>query len=54
MAGVTRKPAGVTRPTALDHHPAAKRARDIASAAVFLSIVNAVVVWGLVINSSPL
>lgn len=35
----------------LDHHPVAKRAKDIASAAVFLSIVNAVVVWGLVINS---
>lgn len=35
----------------LDHHPVAKRAKDIASAAVFLSIVNAVVVWWLVINS---
>ncbi|MDO8291613.1 MAG: diacylglycerol kinase [Gallionella sp.] len=38
----------------LDHHPIAKRAKDIASAAVFLSIVNAVVVWALVINSSLL
>jgi len=38
----------------LDHHPVAKRAKDIASAAVFLSIVNAVVVWALVINSNLL
>ena len=36
----------------LDHHPVAKRAKDIASAAVFLSIVNVLVVWGLVIYSS--
>ena len=40
--------------TAVDHasmeqHPLAKRAKDIASAAVFLSIANALVVWGLVI-----
>jgi diacylglycerol kinase (ATP) len=35
--------------TSLEQHPLAKRAKDIASAAVFLSIVNAVVVWGLVI-----
>lgn len=34
----------------LAHHPLAKRAKDIASAAVFLSIVNAVVVWGLVLS----
>lgn len=33
----------------LDRHPLAKRAKDIASAAVFLSIVNAVTVWGLVL-----
>lgn len=33
----------------LEHHPFAKRAKDIASAAVFLSIVNALVVWGLVL-----
>lgn len=38
----------------LDHHPVAKRAKDIASAAVFLSIVNAVAVWALVINSNLL
>ncbi len=36
----------------LDHHPLAKRVKDIASAAVFLSIVNVLVVWGLVINSN--
>jgi len=40
--------------TAVDHtsmelHPLAKRAKDIASAAVFLSIVNALMVWGLVL-----
>jgi diacylglycerol kinase (ATP) len=35
--------------TSLDQHPLAKRAKDIASAAVFLSIVNAVAVWALVI-----
>jgi diacylglycerol kinase (ATP) len=40
--------------TAVDHasmeqHPLAKRAKDIASAAVFLSIANALVVWGLII-----
>ena len=33
----------------LEQHPLAKRAKDIASAAVFLSIVNALVVWGLVL-----
>jgi diacylglycerol kinase (ATP) len=33
----------------LDRHPLAKRAKDIASAAVFLSIVNAVTVWCLVL-----
>jgi len=34
----------------LDHHPLAKRVKDIASAAVFLSIMNVLVVWGLVIS----
>jgi diacylglycerol kinase (ATP) len=38
---------------AVDHasmaqHPLAKRAKDIASAAVFMSIVNAIVIWGLI------
>ncbi len=36
----------------LEQHPLAKRAKDVASAAVLLSIVNAVVVWGLVITSA--
>jgi diacylglycerol kinase (ATP) len=35
--------------TSLEQHPLARRAKDIASAAVFLSIVNALVVWGLVL-----
>lgn len=35
--------------TSLEHHPLAKRAKDIASAAVLLSIVNALAVWGLVL-----
>jgi len=35
--------------TSLEKHPLAKRAKDIASAAVFLSILNVLVVWGLVI-----
>lgn len=38
----------------LEHHPLAKRAKDIASAAVFLSIVNVLAVWGLVIFSGLL
>lgn len=38
--------------TSLEHHPLAKRAKDIASAAVFFSIVNAVVVWGMVLWAS--
>jgi len=33
----------------LDHHRLAKRAKDIGSAAVLLSLVNVVVVWGLVL-----
>jgi diacylglycerol kinase (ATP) len=35
--------------TSLEQHPLAKRAKDVASAAVLLSIVNALVVWGLVL-----
>ena len=35
--------------TSLERHPLAKRAKDIASAAVFLSIANALAVWGLVV-----
>jgi diacylglycerol kinase (ATP) len=35
--------------TSLEQHPLAKRAKDIASAAVFLSIANALAVWGLII-----
>jgi len=35
--------------TSLELHPLAKRAKDIASAAVFLSILNAVVMWGLIL-----
>ncbi|MCR4299156.1 MAG: diacylglycerol kinase [Gallionella sp.] len=35
--------------TSLQQHPLAKRAKDTASAAVLLSIVNALVVWGLVL-----
>ena len=37
--------------TSLSLHPLAKRAKDIASAAVFLSIVNACVMWGLIFFS---
>lgn len=36
--------------TSLEHHPLAGRAKDIASAAVFMSIVNALVVWGLLLR----
>ena len=32
-----------------EHHPLAKRAKDMASAAVFLSYINCVVVWGVII-----
>ncbi len=35
--------------TSLEPHPLAKRAKDIASAAVLLSIANALAVWGLVL-----
>ena len=37
--------------TSLEPHPLAKRAKDIASAAVLLSIANAVAIWGLVLLS---
>lgn len=33
----------------LDQHPLAKRAKDIGSAAVMLSLVNAAVVWLLIL-----
>ena len=33
----------------LDHHPLAKRAKDIGSAAVLLALCNVVVVWACVI-----
>ena len=33
----------------LDHHELAKQAKDIASAAVFVSLVGCAVVWGLVL-----
>lgn len=33
----------------LDHHELAKRAKDIGSAAVFVSLANVVVVWALVL-----
>ncbi|BBJ00602.1 hypothetical protein FGKAn22_22940 [Ferrigenium kumadai] len=35
----------------LERHPLAKRAKDVASAAVLLSIVNAAVVWVLVLSA---
>jgi len=38
--------------TSLERHPLAKRAKDVASAAVLLSIVNALVIWGLVLFAS--
>ena len=34
----------------LENHRLAKRAKDIGSAAVFLSLVNVMVVWGLVLG----
>lgn len=37
--------------TSLERHPLAKRAKDIASAAVFISIVNALATWGLIFIS---
>ena len=35
--------------TSLEQHPLARRAKDIASAAVLLSIVNAAIVWLIVL-----
>jgi diacylglycerol kinase (ATP) len=35
----------------LDWHPLIKKAKDISSAAVMLAIVNAVIVWGIIIWS---
>jgi len=35
--------------TSLEQHPLAKRSKDIASAAVLISIMNALIVWGLVL-----
>jgi len=35
--------------TSLEQHPLAKHAKDIASAAVLISIMNALIVWGLVL-----
>ena len=35
--------------TSIEHHPLAKRAKDIGSAAVFLALLNVFVVWGLLI-----
>lgn len=35
--------------TSLDHHPFAKRAKDVAGAAVLLSIFNVLLVWGWVL-----
>jgi len=34
--------------TSLERHELAKRAKDIASAAVFLSIMNALMMWGMI------
>lgn len=35
--------------TSLDHHPFAKRAKDIAGAAVLTSMFNVLIVWGIVL-----
>lgn len=35
--------------TSLERHPLAKRAKDIGSAAVFLTLINVIVVWALLI-----
>lgn len=40
--------------TSLERHPLAKRAKDIASAAVFLSIINALAIWSLVLYDTYL
>lgn len=36
----------------LDNHDLAKRAKDIGSSAVLVSLINVIVVWGLVLVSS--
>ena len=33
----------------IEHHPLAKRAKDIGSAAVFVALLNALIVWGIVL-----
>jgi len=33
----------------IENHPLAKRAKDIGSAAVFVALLNAVIVWGMVL-----
>jgi len=35
--------------TSIERHPLAKRAKDIGSAAVFIALLNVVIVWGMVI-----
>lgn len=35
----------------LDSHPLAKRAKDLGSAAVFMALVNAAVIWLLVLSA---
>lgn len=37
--------------TSLDTHPLAKRAKDIGSSAVFLSVINVLIVWGLMLTA---
>jgi diacylglycerol kinase (ATP) len=36
----------------LDSHDLAKRAKDIGSAAVLVSLINTIVIWGLVLTGS--
>jgi hypothetical protein len=43
------RPRSHRRPDLLDQHHLAKRAKDIGSAAVFVALVNAAAVWGLVL-----
>jgi diacylglycerol kinase (ATP) len=33
----------------IEHHPLAKRAKDIGSAAVFVALLNVLFVWGFVL-----
>jgi diacylglycerol kinase (ATP) len=37
----------------LENHDLAKRAKDIGSAAVLVSLINVIVVWGLVLLGQP-